>query len=94
MSTDTGPLAACSPVDVFQGSDGCYVPDEFCCPGVNQLDQSLDVQCSAQTDGALAVALVCNPPPEPGTATDGLKCLAFKSFTCQGAEHVVLCCQD
>jgi hypothetical protein len=92
-STNT-PAPVCSPEDIFQGSDGCYVPDELCCPGVGQLDQPLDMQCSAQTEGAMPAAFVCNPAPEPGPATDGLGCLAFKTVVCQGAEHVVLCCQD
>lgn len=91
-STNAGPV--CSPEDVFQGSGDCYVPDELCCPGISQLDQLLDVQCSAQTEGAMPVAFVCNPLPEPGPATDGVECLAFKTVICQGAEHVVLCCQD
>lgn len=93
-STDTPPAPVCSPEDIFQGSDGCYVPDELCCPGVGQLDQPLDVQCSALTEGAMPAAFVCNPAPEPGPATDGRECLAFKTVVCQGAEHVVLCCQD
>ncbi len=93
MSTGTSPPSLCAPEDVFQGSDGCYVPIELCCPGLAQLDQPLDVQCSAHTEGVMPVALVCNPSPDPGPETDGRECVVFKSFICQGVEHVVLCCQ-